>query len=162
MLAMKTLRNSASMSRCAMGTEPGICVRLHAGQPAEEHQLQIASLERGDRCGVVGDRHIAHRHVEAIAEIVRHLPVPALQFLRVLIRDRADGQRRLAGRSRRGAGITGWVPARGREDRDRGAHQGRSDGAEHLGLLSDRDGQGQLGQQRGPGFPLVPWVNEVP
>ena len=79
----------------------GLQPRLHAGQTAIEHEVEVAGLEQADRRGVVGDGHVLDLHVELRAEVRGHGAVACRELLRVLIGNRADLERAVAGRAAR-------------------------------------------------------------
>lgn len=55
---------------------------LHAGQPAEPHEVEVADAEQVDGSRVLGDRHVLDVDAELGAQVVRHQAMLAGQLLR--------------------------------------------------------------------------------
>ena len=92
--AMNTEVNSASMVAlherlCAIHLQAG----LHAGEPAEPDQIEVADREAAHCALVVTDGHVLDLHAELGGQVVGNQPELTLQDFRILIRYGADPER---------------------------------------------------------------------
>ena len=79
-----------------LGQHPGtrgLKSRLNTGETSEPDEVEAAAAKGCDRCCVVADRHVLHRNIKLITQLIREGVVKTVELFRVLIRDCPNPER---------------------------------------------------------------------